>query len=287
MTNERTIFIEGDTGFDEEDEFKKLIEETELESTSLQLPKEYLSVSQVGMYMRCGMQFYFRYVKGMIRPPGIELVEGSCIHRALELGLRTKKDTGKAAPLDTMKDVWFDTWKEKKKEIGDWGDDGKNEATRLVEQRGPQLLSLYHSQNMPNIQPIEVEHRFWTMVGKHRIPMIGYIDLVEPTTVVDHKVISKKKSESDVKNDLQLSLYSMVRHMPKVRFDCFVKTKAPKIVQVEAMRTLADYKWMGNVFDKVAEAINAGIFLPCDPASWVCTPKFCGYYNNGCRSGSK
>ena len=291
---ERSVFIEGVDSLEEDEEFQKLLDQAELEKSVLQFPRGYLSVSQVNMFMRCSLQYKFRYVDDVISPPGVSLIEGSSMHKALEVGLREKMDTGKIPPVDVMRDAWRDTWKKRQTDIEDWGDNGKVKATATAEHQGMSLVGLYHRDNLPKINPLGIEQRFWTSIGTHNIPTLGYIDLVDQEeidlvdgkTVVDHKVVGSTKSQADADGDLQLTLYSKVSDTRHVRFDCFVKTKIPKIKIVKAMRKRADYKWMDTIFDKVAEAINAGIFLPCDPTGWACSRRFCGFYRM-CRGKNR
>lgn len=282
MTEERVVYIEGFGSMEEDEEFQKLIDEAELEESALQSPRGYISISQIGTFLRCGLQYQFRYVDGLVSPPGAALVEGSSIHAALEVGLREKMDTGKVGPVSVMKDAWYDAWKEKKKEISDWGDDGEQKTIHTVEQRGPFLLTEYHRTNMPVINPIGVEKRFWSTIGKYNTPVLGYIDLidqdkmdlVEGRTVVDHKVVKSAKSQADADSDPQLTLYAHVSQTNRARFDCFCKTKTPKIKSIETTRNKKDYLWLSKIFDRVAEAINAGMFLPAEPTSWACTHRF-------------
>ena len=37
---------------------------------------------------------------------------------------------------------------------------------------------------------------------------------------------------------------------------------------------------------RVRQGINAGTFIPADPTSWVCSPKFCGWYAT-CEHGAR
>lgn len=285
--NENELFVlDGMPGVDEEDDFKRLVAEAELEESALHLPRGYLSVSQVSMYLRCGMQYKFRYVDELIRPPGVALVEGSAMHKALEVGLREKMTSGKVAPLDVMLDAWQDTWKEKKKEVVDWGE-SSNETERTVETRAQALVGKYHAEHLPQRNPAGVEQRFWTMIGETRTPVLGYIDLVDletvsgipGSTVVDHKVVRAAKSQAETDSDIQLTIYAYVTKTPRVGFDSFCKTKKPQIKTTRSLRTLQDFKWATYIFDTVAQNISKGFFMPTNPANWVCSPKFCGYYD--------
>ena len=286
---ERSVFIEGDIDIDEE-EFKKLINESQLEECSLSLPRGYLSPSQVDMYLRCGVQYMKRYVEGKIAPPGVALVEGSSIHKALEVALTEKKNSNTVAPVSVMLDAWSDRWKEGRKEVVDWGDISETSTAHAVEKRARAFITEYQTNHLPKVHPIEVEKLTRGVVGESRVPVLGYIDLVhiaEPdilngAEIVDHKVLKAAKTEAQVENDLQLSLYAHCEGIRNVAFNCFVKTKIPKISKVKTSRTRRDLDWMENVFNSVAVNISAGVFMPCDPTGWACTPKYCGYYRD-CR----
>ena len=283
---ERTSFIEGDGGM-EDDDFQQLLDESALESSVLELPRGYLSVSQVNMYIRCGLQYQHRYIDNRVAPPGAALVEGSSMHTSLEVVLSEKKKSGTVAPVSVMLDAWHESWKERKKEVTDWGDKGASLEERGIITRATKFAHLYHDDHLPNIQPLDVEKRSYTMLGKHRIPVLGYIDLIDQENtdlingrvVVDHKVVRSAKTQDSADSDLQLSLYALMENTRSVRFDCFVKSKLAKIKTVSSRRTQKDIDWMTRIFDNVAVNISKGIFIPCDPTSWACTKKYCGYYN--------
>lgn len=289
------IFSKNQDSPDEELDY--LIDSGQLQDTELNLPSGYISVSQVNTYIRCGMQYYFRYVQGFVEPPAARMVEGSAIHKALEVGQRTRMISGAMAPLDILLGAHHDCWEDKKVDIEVWEEE---QPEKLILRRAEKFLKTYHRENMPFLEPKRVESRFWMNVGTHNIPLVGFIDLcavdttpriqkgiktkiVIPTEqVVDYKVIAKSYVQAEIDNNLQLTTYSSASNVPNVRFDCFVKTKDPKIVMLQSTRTAADIEWAGNVFDGVAEAISAGKFPPALPNDWACTPKWCGYWHR-CR----
>jgi len=260
----------------EEEEFFRLTEDGILEKCDLELPRGYLSSSQVNRYLKCGMQYKFRYIDGIIRPPGIAMAAGSSVHRALEIALKEKMKTS-SVPLSLIEDAWWESWRVIKKDIEDWEED-----ENTVEGQLRKLVKVYHSTKLPEILPLEVEKRFWISVGKSNVPVVGYIDLIdqpENKTIVDHKVVGRSKQQREADSSLQLTLYSKAMQIPKVRFDCLVRgTKTPTVKTLSSQRTQADLDWLEHLFDKVAEAINKGIFMPCDPSSFACSPKYCGYY---------
>ena len=55
----------------------------------------YLRASSIRTYLRCPRQFWYVYVQGLRVPPGAAATAGTAMHRAAELGLLEKIDTGK------------------------------------------------------------------------------------------------------------------------------------------------------------------------------------------------
>jgi len=289
--------------FDTDDDldvlYSSLEKEAQLADAALRLPKGYLSASQVLTYHACPKSYEYRYVHELYSPPSIELLEGGAVHRGLEAGLREKLETGKTCPKSTMLDAYREHWKKIEVEVEDWGDEGKEKACAAAERRDMFFLQEYKESHMDQAVPVGVEQRFYTTIGQERVPVLGFIDLVEDThreetapdgsktkqpvrQVVDHKVVSRSKSDSEVDNDMQLTLYAMATNIPYVKFNSFVKTKDPKIQTRCSARTTRDYAWVCALFIATAQGIDAGYFPPTLPTNWKCGPKYCGYYNR-CR----
>lgn len=284
----KVVFFEGSKDTNPDEEYQRLIENEALEGAGYELPKGYLSNSQISTYLRCGLQYEFRYIKELSSKPSVALAEGKSMHKALEEGLTYQKVTGKVPPLDLLTDSWFDAWKENKKEVPEW-----DEEPEHIEVRDRTLLWLYHSERMPRIKPIEVEQRFWMLGGRMEVPILGYIDLVadlleegNKRCVIDHKVVKKSKSQSDVDNDLQLTLYAKATGIPNVAFESFTKGTKPVVKVVEGYRDKADIEWSGRVIDLVADGISKGNFIPTDPSNWACSAKWCSFWEV-CRGKNK
>ncbi len=92
----------------------------------------HLSVTQLKMYLRCPLQYEFRYIKGMKIPPAGVMTLGKSIHSTLEENYRQKIETRQDLPLDFWTDYFSDTWQksleetvfEKDEKPGDMKDDG-------------------------------------------------------------------------------------------------------------------------------------------------------------------
>lgn len=300
QTEKKVVFLEGgeDADIDVDAEYQRLIEEASIEECVLSLPRGYLSVSQVNTYRRCPRQYYFRYIKDLIRAPSANLVEGSAIHTSVAVG-HEESVRSESVPLDLMLDTYNDYWNKKKGDV-DWkAEDGSVSEENIIK-RDHNFLTQYNHRFIPQLKPRVdetgpfVERRFWVTVGEERVPLLGYIDLVakNETTftdskspngsgeeeVIDHKTSTKTKSQSEVDGDLQLTIYSRVVGLAHVRFQCFVKTKTPQIKAVASMRSVDSWKWAEFVITEISKCISKGVFPP-GPDGWHCTPKWCGYWD--------
>lgn len=258
--------------------------------------KEYFSHSQFAMYMRCARQFEYRYILGIRQPPGIAMTQGSVIHAGAEKTHRHTIDHGKPLPLNEAEAVVSDTFDRMKDHIEDWGE----EKPDRVKQATLHHFRVYHAQSTPLLRPKAVEEPFAVKVGT--VPMVGFIDLIDEVmvdregdvlakgegplvteVVADLKFTGRKWQDSKLRHDTQLTLYAHVKGIPRVRIDFLLDQKSgTRYVQERSLRTPRDAKNFEEDLEEVVGLIKKGVFPRCDPTSWVCTPRFCGYYER-CR----
>lgn len=274
-------FFVGDFDIEDEQALQQEIERADAGQCIFRLPTGYLSVTQLHMYLRCPRQYYWRYVKDVRERPQAIMVDGSAVHKALELSLREKMEKATLPSADTMMDAYLTHWRENRADdmVFREGEDNE-EAVHNLSRR---LLCDYHKDHAPRVEPKMVEQRFDTVVSPLHIPMRGVIDLVDTQeglpTVIDHKVTHATKSKDELERSLQLTLYAHHTGVPLVGFNQLVKTKTPKIVRATTMRTAEQVRWLERVVVEVARAIDKGVFPPCNPTSYTCSAKWCGYHN--------
>jgi hypothetical protein len=257
------------------------------------LPKGYLSISQIETYMKCGLQYYYRYVQGKMTPPGIALVTGSSGHAALELNFTHKAETMDDLPVEDVLDKFSDSYDQKVVEV-----EGMGKVAKGAEKdRTAKLITIHQEIMAPSLMPMDqssVEGEIRMPIGG--VPMLGYFDLETDTALIDHKFVGKAKGTNEANDSLQLTFYSKAKNKPDVAFNCLIKSKPnkagdkwsdPRVVMVTGRtRTEADYKWLESVVRFVAAAISRGVFVPAPPDHWACTKRFCGYYDQ-CRGSGK
>src|SRR5690606_9576734 len=76
------------------------------------------------------------------------------------------------------------------------------------------------------------------------------------------------------------ALYELTGEEPLVEYAVLVKTKAPRVQRIEAIRTLADYGRLGDIVGAVEKAVEADVFYPVE-SPLNCSS--CPFYRE-CRS---
>lgn len=254
---------------------------------------EHLSPSQIGMFLRCGKQYWYRYIKGIIIPPNGVMVLGSAYHEGVadwyNYVLIHECQPDPQLALDTF-DTAFERIKTShsiREEDEDFGFDKIEweEDAGVLKDTGIILLKDYEQSIAPKTVPVTVEQKEILMIpsveGKS-IPIHLITDLTTPTKTVDHKVKKRKFSENELAQSLQGTIYPMATGKP-LEFHVAKKT-SPPIVEIQpTQRSKADEIWFLTQAAKVWQAIHAGIFIP-NNQGWWCSPDWCGYWKL-CQGG--
>ena len=273
--------------------------------------KPHLSWTQLSMLTRCGEQYNQRYINKRRCPPGIALIVGGAVHKPVEADLQNKIDYGELLPDEQIPDLARDAFESRWNSAGEILLSEEEATAGGVKARGAaidlsiSLASLHHSEIAPGLFPSHVERKFVLNVANFPYDLLGYIDVQESRqgphyafpnpldiTVRDTKTAGKSPSQNDVDTSGQLTLYAMaVRQLDGVApdavwFDSLVKTKTPKAVSMSSTRTDEDFRGFLLRMERACEAIQKGVFLPADPSEWICSPRWCGYYD-GCPFGRR
>ncbi len=234
----------------------------------------HLSYSQINCYMTCPLRYNFQYVEQI--PPAFTsapLAFGSAIHEAVAAFYQSHLE-GDILRLDQMLDVYRDVWQHKEDIRFFNGDD---EISLLI--KAEQLLGVFHESFEPSTRVLGVEEFFEFSINGLP-PFQGYIDLIEQSlsgdiSIVDLKTASKKLTNANVQNNLQLTAYSLgaraLGFEPedlKLRLDVLLKTTKPDLVRYETTRTEEDRLRFVRLVQGVWRGIEAGAWLPRQ--DWHC-----------------
>ena len=270
------------------------------------LPKPYLSASAINSFIRCPMQYKFRYIDEIILPPNAALLGGSAVHAGNEGYFQDILDGCSSRMTPAMVSELAQVSLE---EIAvDQGVELQGRVKDTLMSEVSIAASSYIEHIGQYITPIAVEEeiRYTSRCG---VELLGYIDLTrEPTeeevlikdaVVVDYKFTGKKMNLSQVENSLQFHVYAMSTEIMDIEVHNLVRSTAESKRLPNAAATLGEpvddrasnlrilrHTYTGEEFDhienmveSVATAISAGIFVPCDMGAWNCNDKWCGYWH--------
>ena len=244
--------------------------------------REYQSFSSLATFMRCGMQYKFRYVDGIKTPPAVAMIEGSAGHKGQEVNYSQKIERRKDLPVNDVLDAVSDEFEVRQPEVEDWEDQQPGKVKDGI----VNLMKYVHKMHFPKVQPVKVEEQYVVDVNGHKLK--AYLDLLDETPAVrDAKFTKRAKSQSDANNDLQLTIYSYCAKTENVVFDCMIKGPKPRVAVVAGTRDKRDWQRLELLVPSLIQTINAGLFMPADPAHWCCTEKFCGYWFRCPHGGGK
>jgi len=250
--------------------------------------KRRFSASQLGTWNRCQLQWFFRYVEGIKSPPAVAMIVGTGCHAGIEANL-TAKMAGQSMAFEEVGELSRDAVRrEWGKEAPSDGADPNALADATDQAAG---LAIVHARDAaPEIVPIALEQKLEVDFPDYDFGILGYIDVLEDGRIRDTKSAGKKPSagaadSGDHAN--QLTLYSLATGIPDVVLDYLVKNKTPTYERRQGTpRHAGDYVQLLDRFQRMYDGIESGVFAPAEPGHWVCSPKFCGYWDR-CEFGAR
>jgi hypothetical protein len=250
---------------------------------------ESITQSALGMWDRCGEQFRRRYIDDEIIPPGIAARIGTGVHKGAEVNHRAKKVTRKDEPLSVVQDAARDGYVKACQEGVYFAPDDVAGAKKTLAEGvdvTTNLAKLYHSSLAPKIQPVIVEERIFLEVDALWLPFSGMADVyTEDDWLPDLKTADKKWPNGRADTEIQATLYNELLaartgHYPvKISFEVFTKSKMEHH-SFETTRTPDDFLILVEKAKLMLKSIKAGIFPPAPPGSWVCDPRYCGWWHS-------
>jgi hypothetical protein len=221
------------------------------------------------------------------------------VHRAAETNNLAKLKKGEALPLDLLQDIAQEDFTQRVQDQGLFlQPEDKNRRRAVVkdgEARTHKLVGVYAKECAPAMHPILVEER-------GRLPIKGVcsleyvIDLCTADgSVHDLKTKAKSPTQADADGSVQLTAYSLAMahrravageapvfkdQLPHVQLDVVVCTDAGKTsyAALHSERTVGECAAFLRRITAQVRAIAAGVFPPCDPGNWMCSPRWCGYW---------
>jgi len=243
--------------------------------------------------MKCPTQYEFRYVKGLVMPPGIALHVGSATHVAVAANLKHKcEHDGQLMPVGAVMELARDNLSERwdiedvylqDDEAERGRDTMKGEAIDMA----VTLSGLHAEELAPTIQPISaahIERPFVLEVTELAFDLAGTIDVQEISCIRDTKTAKTTPSQGDVDAETQFTMYAWAASLTgnglkfpvQVKVDALVKLKTPKAVVIESRREDWQVNALVESIKSYGRLIQAGLFPP-STNGWWCSRKWCGY----------
>lgn len=240
-----------------------------------------LDFSAINTYNLCGEMFRRKYVEGEEEGKDVRLVEGVANHAWLEAHNLERRDRGRTPTKKRLLDVFeknMDKWKLSKAE---WEDESRDSL--LI--RAGRFIEIYQREIDPKLgEPDWVEQPFLVEVPDSPYKLGGKVDRTSKAKLLtDYKVVGRVKSQNDVDQSLQLSIYAYAANVKNVAFISFLKKASPDIVVTRSTRTEGQLKWAMAVAKSKIDAIKAKVFPMAQPGeSWICSKNWCSFWSK-CR----
>lgn len=245
------------------------------------LPKSHISISQVNTYLRCPLQYYWRYVENLRIPPPSAVTFGRATHAAIEHNYRHKMMTGSDVPVKEAQEAFAYAFDQMAPET----QFEEGESPGALKDEGVRCTALYMTEVAPAVQPVAVEEEFELEFENTEHTLKGVVDLIDASgTIIDTKTTKRAPAADTLERDLQLTTYSLGYRTLKgeaeagLRMDHIVRTKQPKIVSLSAgPRSEREIQRLLKIIAYVARAIRDQLFYP-QVHNFTCNPAGCGYW---------
>ena len=259
-----------------------------------------LTQSSVNQFFKCGVQFEFRWVRGLIIPPGIAARKGSSVHRSAEHDYRAVIDSGKPAPEDEVADMTRDEFVRLCKDEGVFlsAEDKADKDVLLgaALDEAVNAAKFHHRRIVPQKKKIAlIEERLHADVGLP-LPISGKPDLVADGVLDDLKTASKRWPSGREDQEIQPTVYRMLLRkngygdLPAQYTILTNMKKAPKDDALlwddetmvcadirQAPRDEQDEAVLLRRMEMMTQMLERGDFLPATTGAWWCSEKWCGY----------
>ena len=256
----------------------------------LDLPRDHLSTTSRRMYLRCGRQYWYRYIEGQKMPPDSALVLGVAAHAALAWGFaaRVKSDRPTALKrlLGQFEATLPTTLQEMQQLAGAEVERKEGDTNEQLLDDGVKMLTLYDGEIGRKVEPVRVEAESSVPLRTGQAGTFQLLVKVDVRTkgaaIIDIKTTKKRKPESEALWDSQLTAENIAedaakRPVQSLELHVIGRQKKGPFLQLlkSKRRTVEQKQELLESFATVATAIRAGIFPKTDNLQQTCS--WCGF----------
>lgn len=255
----------------------------------MDLPRGYISYSQIRLYQSCPLKYYYTYIRKIQVPVNDKIFLGIVFHAAVEYYLKEKIEE-RIPHRDRVLEYFEEEFEKKQKEMNLVWENTPEETKK----RGLAFVRYFMKDIAHTVNPIMVEKELLADLPGLDTKLKGVIDMVEEDfSITDFKTTTAKWSKSRIKSSyLQVVIYRyLFEHafgdvISKLKFKIIYSKKSTNIrhqeVVVNPRDVDYDYNKMFDIIKYVVEGIRAESFPKNE--SYGCG--FCEY-KDICRSETK
>ena len=194
---------------------------------------DHLSQSSLGMLERCPEMFRRRYLLDEKEAPSSSLIWGIADGKAHGVNFTQKIESHEDIPVADVEQAFAAAFDEELDMAGGAGEiDWRESTAGTVLDQGVALVSTYHRQVSPRVQPTAVEERFDLEIPGVSVPYIGYIDVSEEGQSIERKTAAQRAKTIPPHYRLQTVTYALARQLP-VEVHISTRTKQPAVVTAQ------------------------------------------------------
>jgi len=232
---------------------------------------DHLSASQMNLYLLCSLKYRFQYLDALPKPfRPAALAFGSAFHSALAW-LHKQMTNGNGITLERLCKIFDADWYAQRLDTVILYNGPETEASLHV--LAKELLRLYVTRPEGQVKGAEVPFTVPlvnpTNGEQLEVNLEGFFDLITADeAIVEFKTSGQTMTSRDADNHLQLTAYSyayeaLYQHpAANLKIVDLVKTKRPKMVVLETVRTKADHQRFFWLAKEVFNGIRSRVFFP-------------------------
>jgi hypothetical protein len=258
---------------------------------------KWLSVSKVGVAMRCPRQFKFRYIEKIPEPSSGVMLAGRVVHSVLEKALRQLKG-GDGLPSAQDMDDWYEPiWDEHVKEEEEkdnflnWQWD-ENDPEADVKKGSRELVRVAREEILDKIKPDLIEHNMHFDLEDaegNKFRVYGVLDIFEQDGMLSDWKTAKAVNANNSKLDIQFMGYSWWhkdhtgKKVTPARKIFLVRQKRRCKLEVKEYKVKKYHReFFATVAGEVWALCQRGTGFVANTNGWWCSRKMCGFFE-GCQ----
>jgi putative RecB family exonuclease len=246
----------------------------------MELPRGYISYSQIRLYQTCPKKYYYTYVKKIPVPVNEKVFLGVVFHSVIEHYF-LEKINGTELAAETLLERFADTFTTLQKEQEVAWQSPREETFK----RGTAFVKYFIRHVAPAVNPLMVEKTLVADLPGIDVPLKGVIDLVETDfSITDFKTTTARWSKTKIKNQyLQVVIY---RYLFEKSFGDVISSLRFKILYAKNPTTVkhqevtvkpkdvdSDYSKLFDVVKYVVDSIRQEVFFKNE--NFICS--FCEF----------